>query len=169
MSQKFSGLTRTHTQFISRRDTNNGPVEYYTAATPTRCPTARTKMGRQTRASRVYQTFTQEMANRVMPQYRVQEPPWYKVLGAIPPSELFTRPIPVQHAPPNPRAKKPRNIYKPQKLVYEEDALRTRFYKDHPWELARPRIVLELDGMDALRCDWSKGLRQPGIALSGEW
>ncbi|KAL2755283.1 hypothetical protein ACRALDRAFT_2104448 [Sodiomyces alcalophilus JCM 7366] len=125
-------------------------------------------MGRQTRAARVYQTLTQEMATRVMPHYRVQEPPWYKVLGAVPPSELFTRPIPVQHTARNPRAKKPKNIYKPQQIIYEEDELRSRFYKDHPWELARPRIVLELDGRDALRCDWSKGLRQPGIALSGE-
>ncbi|ROT35218.1 mitochondrial ribosomal protein [Sodiomyces alkalinus F11] len=125
-------------------------------------------MGKQLRAQRVYQTLTQEMANKVMPAYRVQEPPWYKVLGAVSPSELFTRPIPVQHAPPNTRARKPKNIYKPQKIVYEEDELRSRFYRDHPWELARPRIILELDGKDAMRCDWSKGVRQPGIALSGE-
>ena len=32
-----------------------------------------------------------------------------------------------------------------------------------------PVVVLELDGKDAQRCDWSKGIRQPGVALTGEW
>lgn len=29
-------------------------------------------------------------------------------------------------------------------------------------------MVIEMDGKDARRCDWSKGLKQPGIPLSGE-
>lgn len=124
--------------------------------------------GRNFRASRVYQTVTQEMANHVMPQYAIQEPPWYKVLNKIPPSEILTRPIPVRHHNVDKNARRARGIFKPQKIVHEEDALRQAFYKDHPWELARPRIILEVDGKDSQRCDWSKGLRQPGLPLSGE-
>lgn len=56
----------------------------------------------------------------------------------------------------------------PQKIVYEEDELRRTFFKDHPWELARPRIIMELDGKDARYLDWSKGLLQSGFPLTGE-
>jgi small subunit ribosomal protein S23 len=33
--------------------------------------------------------------------------------------------------------------------------------------LARPRIVLENDGKDAQKCDWSR-IQQPGRPLTGE-
>jgi len=46
--------------------------------------------------------------------------------------------------------------------------LRKRFFSDHPWELARPRVVLEKDGRDAEHVDWSKGLQQPGRPTTGE-
>ncbi len=65
--------------------------------------------------------------------------------------------------------KKPSRTFHPQKIVYEEDELRRVFFKDHPWELARPRMMVELDGKDSRRVDWSRGLRQPGMPLSGEW
>jgi small subunit ribosomal protein S23 len=126
-------------------------------------------MGRQIRPARVYQTTTRELQSALLPSYQKSAPPWYKVMEAIPPSEILTRPVPVQHRQPNLRVAKPNGIYRPQKIRYEEDHLRDVFYKDHPWELARPRIVLELDGKDAQRCDWGKGLRQPGVQLSGEW
>lgn len=29
-------------------------------------------------------------------------------------------------------------------------------------------MIIEMDGKDALRYDWSKGLRQPGMPLCGE-
>ncbi|KAK3304125.1 mitochondrial ribosomal protein S25, partial [Chaetomium strumarium] len=64
--------------------------------------------------------------------------------------------------------RQPRNLFRPTKIVHPEDQLRQEFYRDHPWELARPKLVLELDGQDARYRDWSKGLRQPGMALSGE-
>jgi len=35
-------------------------------------------------------------------------------------------------------------------------------------ELARPRVITEFDGKDATRCDWSKGLQQFGVPLTGE-
>jgi len=65
------------------------------------------------------------------------------------------------------RIRKPSKMFKPQQIVYEEDSIRQDFYKDHPWELARPRILLETDGKDGQKCDWSK-LRQPGRPLNGE-
>jgi small subunit ribosomal protein S23 len=122
----------------------------------------------QIRPARIYQTITALMDHRVKPRLRVQEPIWYKVVESIPPSEILTRPLPPQHRIPNLNAKKASRLFQPQQLSYPEDALRREFYKDHPWELARPRMVIEMDGKDALRCDWSKGLRQRGMPLSGE-
>lgn len=97
-------------------------------------------------------------------------PPWVKALRNIPPSEVLTRPYPIQHAPPPPRPLKtvPRNMFRPQRIVHPEDQLRQEFFRDHPWELARPRLVVELDGLDGRRRDWGRGLVQPGMALSGE-
>ena len=61
-----------------------------------------------------------------------------------------------------------KRIFCPQNIRYEEDKLRSRFFTDHPWELARPRILLEDTGNSHARADWSNGLIQPGIPLSGE-
>ena len=58
-------------------------------------------------------------------------------------------------------------MFKPQLIEYEEDRLRREFYGDHPWELARPRVVLENDGKDGQRCDWSR-IQQLGRPLNGE-
>jgi small subunit ribosomal protein S23 len=58
-------------------------------------------------------------------------------------------------------------MFKPQPIEYEEDQLRREFYSDHPWELARPRIVLENDGRDGQKCDWSR-IQQLGRPLNGE-
>ena len=95
--------------------------------------------------------------------------PWMTAVEKFPPSEILTRPYPIQHQPLDERARRPHNLYRPTKLAYPEDELRQIFYRDHPWELARPMVVLEVDGKDARFRDWSKGLRQPGMQLSGEW
>ncbi|KAI6781584.1 uncharacterized protein J7T54_005295 [Emericellopsis cladophorae] len=92
-------------------------------------------------------------------------PPWYDVLRSTPPSETLVRTVRPRHVVDSTSNKQ---YYKPQEIVYPEDALRRLFYKDHPWELARPRMIVELDGKDYQKTDWSKGLRQPGIPLSGE-
>ena len=33
--------------------------------------------------------------------------------------------------------------------------MRWEYFNDHPWELAKPRVVLENDGKDMSRWDWS--------------
>ncbi|TRX94567.1 hypothetical protein FHL15_004519 [Xylaria flabelliformis] len=123
---------------------------------------------RQIRPLRVYQTVSNLVNHRIIPNVKVQKPVWYNVVESIPPSETVTRPYPVQHIKQNPKIRRPSRLFQPQKLVYEEDGLRHQFYKDHPWELARPRMIVEMDGRDAERYDWSKGLRQPGMPLCGE-
>lgn len=52
-------------------------------------------------------------------------------------------------------------------IVYPEDKLRNEFFGDHPWELARPRVILENDGKDGEKWDWSR-IVQPGKKLDGE-
>ncbi|KAI5927896.1 mitochondrial ribosomal protein [Camillea tinctor] len=123
---------------------------------------------RQKLPGRVLQTTTKLLNHRVFPFVRVQKPVWYDVVDTIRPSEMLTRTYPTQHMKPNPKARKPSRLYQPQHIVYEEDELRRTFYKDHPWELARPRMIIEMDGKDALRYNWSRGLRQPGMPLCGE-
>ena len=125
-------------------------------------------MGRyDIRPLRVHQTAVQLLATGKL----TNTPPWYNVIGQVPPSETLVRTQPLQHQE-TPRtrrvkAKKPSKLFQPLKVVYEEDQLRKQFFSDHPWELARPRIVLENDGKDAERCDWSE-MAQPYKPLSGE-
>ncbi|KAK2592611.1 mitochondrial ribosomal small subunit component [Conoideocrella luteorostrata] len=124
--------------------------------------------GRQIRPARVFQAVSQELNHQMLAGHTAAQPPWYQVMNSVPPAESLVRTVTPRHRMPNPKAKKPKKLYRPQSISYPEDAIRTSFYKDHPWELARPRVILELDGKDYQRCDWSKGLRQPGIPLTGE-
>lgn len=94
-------------------------------------------------------------------------PQWYQIMGDIPPTETLARPV--QRAPkPVRTGKKPSRMFQPLPLHYKEDALRTEFFGDHPWELARPRIIVEDSGNDAKNYDWSKGIVQPGRQVDGE-
>lgn len=125
--------------------------------------------GRQIRPARVFKNLTQQLQHQVLPGYTVAEPSWYKVMAEVPPTDSTVRTIPPRHRLPGPNApKKPKKLYRPQHIQYPEDKLRTTFFKDHPWELARPRVIMESDGKDYQYLDWSKGVRQPGIALTGE-
>ena len=125
-------------------------------------------MGRHDfRPLRVHQT-----ASTLLAAERITTtPPWYNIIGRIPPSEALVRTQPLQHqeAPRTRRlkTKKPSKLFQPTQVVYEEDELRKQFFADHPWELARPRIVLENDGKDAQSCDWSQ-MAQRYKPLSGE-
>lgn len=120
---------------------------------------------RRLRAVRVHQ-----VASRQLETGRLKaEPAWYRVVAAIPPTTSLVRTLPVQQKDHKPWTKthKPRNLFMPQKIVYPEDRLRVQFYKDHPWELARPRILVENDGADSKGWDWST-IRQRGKGLDGE-
>ena len=64
--------------------------------------------------------------------------------------------------------KKPSKMFMPVPINYAEDDLRNDFFADHPWELERPRIILENDGRDYQRWDWSRRT-QDTRPLDGEW
>ncbi|PWY86178.1 37S ribosomal protein Rsm25 [Aspergillus heteromorphus CBS 117.55] len=81
--------------------------------------------------------------------------------GASKPQVVFE----VQEKPIKP--KKASRMFQPVELKYEEDLLRKEFFRDHPWELARPRIVVETTGKDAEGHDWSR-IQQRGKGLDGE-
>ncbi|KAI7363048.1 hypothetical protein KC328_g18941, partial [Hortaea werneckii] len=110
-------------------------------------------MGRYNLApQRVNQKATQLLSSKRLPN----PPPWYHISSTVPPSSRLDRP-PLQrsqipgHKPPG--GKKKSKLFKPLQLKYEEDRLRWEYFNDHPWELARPRVVLENDGRDAERWD----------------
>jgi len=127
--------------------------------------------GRKFLAARVLKTAEAHLASSVIDKKPNVAAPWVHAVRHIPPAEVLTRPYPIQHTEPRDRgraAQRPRNLFRPTAIVHPEDQLRQDFYRDHPWELARPKLMLELDGKDARLRDWSKGLRQPGMALSGE-
>ncbi|KIV85674.1 hypothetical protein PV11_01341 [Exophiala sideris] len=117
-------------------------------------------------------------------------PKWLEIVGDIPPAQILTRQQPMQHPLSKVRTRtlpggkteqyiqvteskkskstRGQHLFTPTTLRYEEDSLRRRFFSDHPWELARPRVVLETSGDQYKSADWSKGVQQPGVALSGE-
>lgn len=116
-------------------------------------------------------------------------PPWVDVVSEIPPAEALIRNRTPQHELVRQRVKtlpgssrpqvvfevqekrrkpkKPSRLFQPVELKYEEDQLRQEFFRDHPWELARPRVLLERTGKDFENYDWSR-LRQPGKRVDGE-
>ncbi|EXJ86388.1 hypothetical protein A1O3_03339 [Capronia epimyces CBS 606.96] len=119
-----------------------------------------------------------------------QQPSWLNIVGDIPPAQILVRQPSLQHPltkvrtrslpsgkteqyvqvvePRKRKTLKDRHLFMPKRLQYEEDSLRSRFFSDHPWELARPRVVLETSGDQYKNADWSTGLIQPGVPLSGE-
>ncbi|KAJ5172441.1 mitochondrial ribosomal small subunit component [Penicillium capsulatum] len=136
-------------------------------------------------ALRVRQTALQQFASGKIKNL----PQWVDVVGEIPPSEVLVRNRPPQHEMVRQRMKtlpgssqpqvvfetqekrrkpkKPSRLFQPVELKYEEDELRTEFFRDHPWELARPRMLVETTGKDFEKYDWSR-IQQPGKRLDGE-
>ncbi|GJJ73817.1 small subunit ribosomal protein S23 [Entomortierella parvispora] len=53
---------------------------------------------------------------------------------------------------------------RPKTIVYPEDRLRRKFYEDHPWELRRPRCMIESTG-DGTRRSWET-LLQKGRSIA---
>ena len=117
------------------------------------------------RPLRVHQTATQ-----LLNVGRLSSPPaWYNVVGSATPAQPLVRLQAIPHKNPKntKKIKKASKMFQPQKIGYEEDMLRREFFKDHPWELARPRMILEDDGRDAEKTDWSH-IQQNEKALNGE-
>ncbi|KAF3930967.1 hypothetical protein ABW19_dt0201001 [Dactylella cylindrospora] len=121
---------------------------------------------------RIHKETTQLLRTGILKK----EPLWYRVVSAIPPSTILVRTTPVDFALPNDHSttilppkkiKKSKRFFQPGHIHYPEDALRKKFFADHPWELARPRVLVENGGNDSLRYDWSR-IQQPGKALDGE-
>ena len=106
-------------------------------------------------------------ARRLMEQGIMRtEPVWYQPVLNTPPTTDYSR------KPSQPHQGRPRNrpsdIRKIQTIQKGwEVHFRRKFYKQHPWELARPKVVVEEDGADYIRLDWSK-LEQIGKPLDGE-
>lgn len=65
------------------------------------------------------------------------------------------------------RSTNPRHLFTPQSITFFEDRIRSLFYSQHPWELARPKLVIETDGKDRSRQDWSR-MDQLSKKLDGE-
>ncbi|OJD28754.1 mitochondrial 37s ribosomal protein rsm25 [Diplodia corticola] len=116
-------------------------------------------------ASRVHRAATQLLETK---RLKVP-PPWYDVVANVPPPQQLVRPLQRTYNGKDARKniRKPSHMFKPTELHYPEDGLRKEFFKDHPWELARPRIIVEEDGADGKKWDWSK-IVQPGKKLDGE-
>ncbi|KAF2840533.1 mitochondrial ribosomal protein [Patellaria atrata CBS 101060] len=114
------------------------------------------------RPSRVHQTAT-----HLFEIGRLRAlPPWYNIVADFPPSQILVRPIQRTQLEKKVKRKASR-MFQPAQLTYPEDRLRRDFYSDHPWELARPKIVLENDGNDSKGWDWSR-IQQPEKRLDGE-
>lgn len=94
------------------------------------------------------------------------EPVWYQPVLHTPPMTDVARKPAQSHRARN--RNRPNDIREIQGISQGlELYLRRKFYKEHPWELARPRIVVEEDGADYVRQDWSK-MEQIGKPLDGE-
>ncbi|KAK9364571.1 mitochondrial ribosomal protein S25 [Lipomyces kononenkoae] len=96
------------------------------------------------------------------------EPAWFKAVLAHPPTTADTVQrvdiLKLRQKYPGLSVKK---MMRPMKIVYPEDRIRRLFYDQHPWELTRPKIVVEQDALDFQRHDWSK-LEQEHKSLDGE-
>ena len=94
------------------------------------------------------------------------EPVWYRpVLNTPPMTDFAKKPAPAHQG----RIRtKQTDIFEFQQVARgAEQHYRRKFYKQHPWELARPRILVEEDGADHVRQDWSR-IEQIGKHLDGE-
>lgn len=107
-------------------------------------------------------------AKQLMATKRISKPAWFTAVTENAPPEILTRTTPVQHAGyaaqrPN---RKLRKQFLPQQITYPEDKMRRTFFKDHPWELARPRILVEGNKLDGGEV-WDE-VRPVGMGLEPE-
>lgn len=124
------------------------------------------KMGRHSFAAQNINKSTQSLLNtKRLPH----PPPAFIPLATFPPSTRLVRPPKQRSAKPGSR--RTSRLFAPLNIAYQEDRLRWEYFNDHPWELARPRVMLESDGRDHERWDWSLpldfGLLRP-VVRKGE-
>ncbi|KAG5437766.1 hypothetical protein PCANB_000479 [Pneumocystis canis] len=93
-----------------------------------------------------------------------KEPKWFRSVIETPPNFNLLKRFPPQFIKIT-KLSKPK-LLSPQNIIYPEDRLRKRFFKDHPWELARPRNLIE-NNSDPEHYDWSH-LQQKTKSLDGE-
>lgn len=118
----------------------------------------------------------QKHASALLQTQRITHPPpWYQAISQNPPPQKLVR-QPLQRT--QKAGRRSSRLFTPVKVSYEEDKLRWEYFNDHPWELARPRVVLENDGRDRERMDWSEPLdislnpphmREPGSDATEVW
>lgn len=108
------------------------------------------KMGRHSFAAQNINKSTQSLLST---KRLTAPPPAFFPLAQFPPSTRLVRPAKQRSAKSGKKAAS--RLFKPLNIAYEEDRLRWEYFNDHPWELARPRVVLESDGRDHERWDWS--------------
>jgi small subunit ribosomal protein S23 len=121
------------------------------------------------------------------PKPALNPPAWFKVVTALPPTaNLVQKPTNLKIYQDKfkptvgsrdgdlfitrsklPHSTNPRHLYRIRPIRYFEDKIRKLFFKQHPWELARPKLMIENDGNDAAKHNW-KSLDQPFKALDGE-
>ena len=92
-----------------------------------------------------------------------REPVWYQPVLNTPPMTDFSRKPPQTHH--GRVGYDLRQLYPIQTGISVH--IRRKFYTQHPWELARPKVVVEEDGADYARWDWSK-MEQIEKPLDGE-
>lgn len=117
----------------------------------------------------------------------IPEPVWFRVVGQHPPTHQLTQKVvnlQQWQKKAKPLAKNPKtglyvtrhkqkfassaqHLYRARPLRFFEDKIRSLFYTQHPWELARPKLLVENDGDDAQWQDWSS-IDQPNKKLDGE-
>ena len=94
------------------------------------------------------------------------EPVGFQPVLNTPPMTDFSRKRAQNHQ--NQLLNKPHDIREIQQIQNPAEVkIRNRFYNEHPWELARAKVVVEEDGADYSRQDWRK-LEQFGKPLDGE-
>ncbi|ODQ67285.1 mitochondrial ribosomal protein [Nadsonia fulvescens var. elongata DSM 6958] len=130
----------------------------------------------QTKALNILETTS----NKLKAGLVSQEPFWYRVVAAHPPTQNLVRKYNLIETPKitdinsstglfktrnKPHYVNATTNFKSSSISFLEDKFRRIFYKQHPWELARPKLMVENDSEST--CDWSS-IKQTGKKLDGE-
>lgn len=147
----------------------------------------------QDKATNVLQRAAQLLRAQRASRDPVAEPAWFRVVASHPPTQNLVQKThnleqytklngeeSVQSQEPhsitglyetrqagNKRSTNSRHLYTPKTITYFEDSIRSLFFEQHPWELARPKLLVETDGKDSTRTNWNT-LDQIAKKLDGE-